>query len=144
MIAGARVHFWGRMGRYLAGRLPCHATPTKGPSASPAFWAAFVAGFTLLCTASHGQAQEWLRLAPLQWTLTSQLEGMRRSVENGDTITETAVEGGVRFNQTGSVLDPGIAHFSLQFHPKLRRSELRGTDTDEVNEGELLSVTREH
>ncbi len=105
---------------------------TSGPSKCLIVLATFV------LHASPARAQEWVHLDPLKWEAKVEFETTKEQIQNSGPTRDSEVKTGVIFKQSGFVLDPRIAKFSIKANPIISRGKFNSTTRNESRAGELL------
>ncbi len=87
---------------------------------------------------SDAKAQEWFVLDPLDWALVLDFDGYWRDYKDSADTQQTKFEEGVRLRQRGHSVDPRIASFFLDLHPRLAQVDFENGGDDEDFDNSFL------
>lgn len=93
--------------------------------------------FVIWSISFKAQSSDSFVLNPTELDVIVAFDGTRS--RNGTVSRESEWEAGVRFGQTGYLLDPKIAWFLVDIEPIIRRSDFDSEITRQETEGELLN-----
>jgi len=103
----------------------------------PGFSWLFFATITLWTTNSNALSWDEVTLYPTEFEALVDFDGTNR--RKSGSSRETEWRAGVRIEQNGYVLDPGIALFHLDIEPMYTWGDFESSDTSRDNTGELLN-----
>jgi hypothetical protein len=88
---------------------------------------------------SDAWAQEWLHLRPLEGRVSLGFDGFWRSSESSGGSRNIEFEERIRLRQSGDIVDPGLASFSLEVEPTFSQGQINSTGVDETRDGYFLN-----
>jgi len=99
-----------------------------------------IAALTLLpWMVSDAWAQEWLHLRPLQGRVSLGFDGFWQDSETVGRSSDIEFEERIRLRQSGDIVNPGLASFSLEVEPTFTQGRFDSADRDDTRDGSFLN-----